>query len=67
MSRTPALAVILLASAVAVLLVTFKDREEVPPRRTSTAVRGVPRGTTKSTGKRKVKRVVKKKAKRRSR
>ena len=50
-----------------VLLVTFKDREEVPPRRTSTAVRGVPRGTTKSTGKRKVKRVVKKKAKRRSR
>jgi hypothetical protein len=52
-----------------VLLVTFKDREEVPPRRTSTAVRGATRRVTNSSAaKRKVKRrVVKKKAKRRSR
>jgi hypothetical protein len=51
-----------------VLLVTFKDREEVPPRRTSTSVRGVAKRVTKTTAKRQVKRrVVKKKAKRRSR
>jgi hypothetical protein len=52
-----------------VLLVTFKDREEVPPRRTSTAVRSASRRrVAKSPVKRKAKRrVVKKKAKRRSR
>jgi hypothetical protein len=51
-----------------VLLVSSKDREEVPPRRTSTAVRGATKRVTKATTKRKVKRrVVKKKAKRRSR
>jgi hypothetical protein len=49
-----------------VLLVTFMDRDEVPPRRTSTTVRGADR-VTKSQAKRQVKRrVVKKKAKRRS-
>jgi hypothetical protein len=52
-----------------VLLVSSKDREEVPPRRTSTAVRGATkRATKKTTAKRQVKRrVVKKKVKRRSR
>jgi len=51
-----------------VLLVSSKDREEVPPRRASTVVRGAGKRVKKSTAKRQVKRrVVKKKAKRRSR
>jgi len=51
-----------------VLLVSSKDREEVPPRRTSTVVRGAGKRVAKTTAKRQVKRrVVKKKAKRRSR
>jgi len=51
-----------------VLLVSSKDREEVPPRRASIVVRGAGKRVKKSTAKRQVKRrVVKKKAKRRSR
>ena len=52
-----------------VLLVSFKDREEVSPRRTTTVARGASkRATKKSTAKRQAKRrVVKKKRSRRSR
>jgi hypothetical protein len=51
-----------------VLLVSHKEREEVPPRRTSNAVRGTGRRVSRAVAKRRVQRkVAKKKAKRRSR